>query len=377
MPASRRVDTLQCSKLNARIRGLHAELQGYLPCVERIAVCLHDASTDEIATFLCSPGETPLRNYRVKLNEAPWLDQLRRTRRARVVNDLRTAYLGRKEHTVRLRQSGFRASYTVPIFDGDSFVGFVFFNSRQPGVFSPHVVHYLDLFVRLITLTIEGTLRTVTTLVGSIGVLREVAHFRDEETARHLTRMSQYSAIIAREMAGGLNRDDEWIEQVRLFAPLHDIGKIAVPDAVLLKPGDLSADEVRVMQQHTVHGAELLTTLVAKLGLEELPNMQALLDIARHHHERWDGSGYPDGLRGEGIPLEARIVKVADVFDALTTRRCYKAAWPIGETLDYLQAGCGVLFDRRCVGSLMQKLPAVREVMSRFGETAGAVFNAA
>lgn len=358
-----------CDTLNSRIRDLHQELRAYLPAVDRIAVCLHDAPTGDVSTFLYSPSDTPLRNYRVNLAEAPALEAMRQARKPRVVDDLLSTYAGFAEHSVKLRDSGFHASYTVPMYDGDCFVGFMFFNSRQVGVFSPLILRHLDLVVWLIGLMIESSLRSLTMLTGSLSVLRDVAHLRDDETARHLTRMAQYSAIIARGYAQESGHDDEWVEQVHRFAPLHDIGKIAVPDSLLLKPGELTAEEFRAIQQHTVHGAELLGGLVEKLGLDGVPYVQALLDIARHHHECWDGSGYPDHLRGEAIPLEARIVKVADVFDALTTRRRYKGAWPLERALQYLENGCGTMFDRRCVEVFKSGLPAVLDIMARFQDT--------
>ncbi len=364
-----------CDTLNSRIRELHQELRAYLPAVDRIAVCLHDALTDEVSTFLYSPDDTPLRNYRVNLAEAPALDAMRRARLPRVVDDLVNAYVGCSEHSVKLRGSGFHASYTVPMYDGDCFVGFMFFNSRQVGAFPPLVVHHLDLVVRLIGLMIECALHNLTTLTGSLSVLRDVANLRDDETARHLTRMAQYSAIIARGYAAEGGRDDEWVEQVHRFAPLHDIGKIAVSDSLLLSTRELTAEELRGMQQHTVRGAELLRALVAKLGLDGVPYVQALFDIARHHHESWDGSGYPDGLRGEAIPLEARIVRVADVFDALTTRRRYKCAWPVEQALRYLEDGCGTMFDPRCVEVFRSALPAALQVMARFQDTSAADYH--
>src|SRR6185503_19256818 len=121
--------------------------------------------------------------------------------------------------------------------------------------------------------------------------------------------------------AAELGRDDDWVEQIRQFAPLHDIGKIATPDAILFKAGKLTDAEFEVMKQHAAKGAEILMTLVENLSLEQVPYIEGLLHIARHHHERWDGKGYPGGLSGERIPPEARIIKVADVFDALTSKR--------------------------------------------------------
>lgn len=355
--------------LNRRIGAIHREVQAHFPFVARLAVALYDPATDEIKTFLHSPAEyTPLSHYGTRLAGATWLDALRRERRPRVIEDLAATDLGAHEHSVRVRQSSYRSSYTVPIFEDEGFLGFVFFNAEVPGAFRPRVTRQLDLFVRIVALMVENTLKTATALVGSVHLLREISRFRDDETASHLSRMAYFSQLVARRLAGALGRDDEWVEHVRLFAPLHDVGKVATPDAILLKAGPLSESEFEVMKLHAPLGATILLDLVRELRLQAVPHIGGMLGIARHHHERWDGGGYPDGLAGEAIPLEARIVTVADVFDALTSRRCYKAPWPVERAAAYLRDGCGAAFDPRCVDAFLEQLPAARGVMARFAE---------
>jgi HD-GYP domain-containing protein (c-di-GMP phosphodiesterase class II) len=178
--------------------------------------------------------------------------------------------------------------------------------------------------------------------------------------------MSYYAQLIARGIAPVIGRDDDWVEYVGLFAPLHDIGKITTPDAILFKPGKLTESEFEVMKQHAPKGASILLSLIDSLSLEQVPHIESLIQIARHHHERWDGAGYPDGLAGEAIPPEACIIKVADVFDALTSKRCYKEPWPVEKAAEYLREGAGSQFDPRCVDILLAQNEHILEVMTRF-----------
>ena len=168
--------------------------------------------------------------------------------------------------------------------------------------------------------------------------LARAGEFRDEETGNHLIRMSRYSRLIATVV--GLDRDEA--ETVELAAPLHDIGKIGIPDQILLKPAKLDLDEWHVMQRHPVIGHEIL-----KGSASKYVRMGAL--IALGHHEKYDGSGYPSGLVGDHIPLCARIVAIADVYDALTSVRPYKLAWTSAQAFEYVASQGGKHFDPRLV----------------------------
>jgi HD-GYP domain-containing protein (c-di-GMP phosphodiesterase class II) len=355
--------------LNEGLARLHGEVREHFPFVTRIGVALFDERSAELKTFLHSPLEgAPLHDYRVPLASARWLDEVRRSRRARVIDDLSLEKLGTQEHSRRIVAAGFKASYTAPIFDAERFLGFVFVDSDVRGSLTPRVVRQLELFVRILSLTLQNALRSVDVLAGGLRVLRGITAFRDVETSGHLARMAVYAERIARRAAPSLGRDETWVEFVRLFAPLHDIGKIAVPDAILLKPARLTPEEMAVMKTHAVKGEKILAGLVRDLALSDLPYVDSLLAIARHHHERWDGEGYPDRLAGEAIPVEARVIHLADVFDALTTRRCYKEAWGRGEAEAYLRARAGTEFDPALVELFLEPAQAVAEMMERFSE---------
>jgi HD-GYP domain-containing protein (c-di-GMP phosphodiesterase class II) len=355
--------------LNDSLGRLHREVREYFPFVVRIAVALYDAETGEIKTFLHSSRDaSPLTEYRIPLASAGWLDEVRRSRRARVIDKLDATVLGNQEHSERILSAHYQASYTVPIFDDRGFLGFVFFNSDLAGAFTARVIRQLDLFVRIISLTIENALRSVDILWGGLHLLREISAFRDAETGSHLSRMSYYAERIARRIAPEIGRDDAWVEYVRLFAPLHDIGKIGIPDAILLKPGGLTDAEYQTMKEHPVKGEEILTSLIRDLSLDGMQHIDALRHIARHHHERWDGKGYPDGLAGVQIPVEARIIRIADVFDALTSKRCYKEAWSMDRASAFLREGAGAEFDPRCVELFLDQPEGIADIMKRFTE---------
>jgi HD-GYP domain-containing protein (c-di-GMP phosphodiesterase class II) len=355
--------------LNDNLSRLHREVREYFPFVVRIAVALYDPKTGEIKTFLHSPRDSsPLTNYRIPLANAGWLDNVRRSRRARVINKLDASVLGEQPHSARIVAAGYKASYTVPIFDDQEFLGFVFFDSDAAEVFTARVIRQLDLFVRIISLTIENALRSVDVLLGGLHLLREISAFRDVETSSHLSRMSYYAERIARRIAPEIGRDDAWVEHVRLFAPLHDIGKIAIPDAILLKTEKLTDAEYEVMKRHPVKGEEILTALIRDLSLNKMQHIDALRHIARHHHECWDGNGYPDRLAGADIPVEARIIRIADVFDALTSKRCYKVAWPLERATASLRKGAGAEFDPRCVELFLDQPEGIAAIMDRFTE---------
>lgn len=187
--------------------------------------------------------------------------------------------------------------------------------------------------------------------------LARAAEWRDDDTAQHVRRVSEISCLIARE--AGL--DDEQCRLIREASPMHDLGKIGVPDEVLRKPGKLTPQECALVKQHSNIGADIL-----RGGTTPIVRMAEV--IARWHHERWDGTGYPDGLKGEEIPLPARIVAIADVFDALTSRRPYKEARPMIKAVEAIRSLAGTHFDPRLVECFLSVLPEVAEVMERYPE---------
>jgi len=189
--------------------------------------------------------------------------------------------------------------------------------------------------------------------------LARAIELRDTGTSAYLERMAHVAGLVAE----GLGLPEEQVRTIELAAPLHDIGKIAIPDALLMKPGPLDDDERKRMQCHPRLGYELLQDSHNRF-------IQLGAVIARHHHERYDGKGYPDGLAGERIPLEARIVTVADVFDALISPRPYKRAWTIDEALDYIEGQAGRMLDPDCARALLDNKPRLLEICARYSQVA-------
>lgn len=190
----------------------------------------------------------------------------------------------------------------------------------------------------------------------TILALSRAAEFRDNETGAHLTRMSNYCRILGERLA--LPPDE--VDTLFAASPMHDIGKIGIPDHVLLKPGKLTDEEREVMKRHPLIGWRILGASKSRL-------LRMAADIAISHHEKWDGSGYPHGLTGENIPLVGRITAVADVFDALTSARPYKAAWPIEKALDYLRDNRELHFDPACVDAFFLSLDEILVVAESCG----------
>jgi two-component system response regulator RpfG len=186
--------------------------------------------------------------------------------------------------------------------------------------------------------------------------LARAAEFRDPETGAHIQRMAHYSALIAERLQLG----GEFVDAIVQAAPMHDVGKLGIPDYILLKAGRLTPEEMVIMRRHPVIGYDIL-----KDSSSEIIRLGA--SIALTHHEKFDGSGYPHGLAGTDIPLEGRIVAVADVFDALTSVRPYKAAWTLERAVAWLEAGRGVHFDPVCVDALLSGWREVLQIRDRFG----------
>ncbi|MDH4185853.1 MAG: HD domain-containing protein [Nitrospira sp.] len=355
--------------LSQKLAALHVLLKQRYSFIARISVALYDPKTDLLKTFLDSGASAhPLRQYAAKLTDVPSLRETVAHGAPRVVNNLDVFQDEQREHTRRIRASGYGASYTLPMYLNGAFFGFVFFNSRRKHVFTDEVLHDLDLFGHLTSLTVINDVAAIRTLQASVKTAADMVHHRDIDTGSHLDRMANFSRLIARELAPVHQLTDDLIEHIFLFAPLHDIGKIAIPDEILRKPGTLDDAERSIMRSHTAKGREIIDVMLNNFGLDGLEHIDMLRNIALYHHEAMNGSGYPKGLSGEDIPIEARIVAVADIFDALTSRRSYKKAWTNDEAFDTLLKMAGSQIDRKCVDALMAQRQEVEQIQARFKE---------
>ena len=257
-----------------------------------------------------------------------------------------------KEYLLKSLDSGARDFVTKP-FDRNELL------MRVRNLLDAHMAHCMlhDQNAVLEDMVQQRTAELTVTRLQIVQRLGMAAEYRDEETGNHILRMSNISALIAQHIGW----DKQQCELMLLASPMHDIGKIGIPDNILLKPGKFEPAEWEIMKTHATIGAKLLGGDVSEL-------MQMAREIALSHHEKWDGSGYPNGLAGEDIPMSGRIAAIADVYDALTSTRPYKKAWPFDDAIDFIKENSGKHFDPKVVDVFLSLLPQIKEISELYAE---------
>ncbi len=355
--------------IGQKIVNLHEQMRSAWPHLCRIAIAIYDDKTDLLKTFVNSTDSgRALSHYSVKLDLVESLKELAKSRKSRVINDLELLSSSNSQHTKWLLEQGFKSSYTVPIYGHDSLVGFLFFDADKTDYFADIIVNNLSVYSELIGALLINEFAPIHTLRGILNTAKHFTYQRDEETSGHIQRMSHYSHLIAMKLADQMELSDEYIEYILRYSPLHDIGKIGIPDYILLKTGPLTLDEYAVAQEHVPRGLEIIDSIIEEFDLIHMSHLDILRNIISCHHERYDGSGYPKGLAGDEIPLEGRIVATADVLDALTARRQYKLAWDFNQSVDYLCENANTMFDPACVSIVHQFRSEFEEILMTFKE---------
>lgn len=361
---------LGASDLTQRLQGIHELIRSRYDFVDRVAIALYEPSTDLLKTFVSSNTDhILLKQYETTLASVPSLGALAKSHQNRTVGDLAESFHSHSSHTSWLAQQGYHASYTTPVFQGTELAAFLFYDSKQCNVFVPDVAHFLDTFSDLISQLFLLQRRVVNGMMGTMQVAVGLARLRDLETGQHLERMAHYARLMGQLLAASHGLSDEFIEYLHLFAPLHDIGKVGIPDAVRMKPGKLDGDEWTIMKRHVEIGEQIIGSIGRELNMGSDLAGRVMYNIVAAHHERGDGSGYPRGLLMADIPLEARIVAVADVYDALSNLRPYKGAWSQEDVVTELrsEAAKGRL-DHECVEALLGATEARLHIGQKFAD---------
>lgn len=249
----------------------------------------------------------------------------------------------------KLQAGGYRSAVFLPLTASGGHPSILVFASREPDAYREADLVFLESIAGQVGRVIDRTVTAENLVVAVVEGLARLAENRDPETGDHLVRMSRYSSLIAasyiRLFPDDPGSDPDLPKDIQRFAAMHDIGKVGVPDQVLLKPGRLDTMEWHAMRQHPVIGGQVLRKVEEQVKQQGRPIFKVAIEIAEYHHEKFDGSGYPAGVSGKDIPLSARIVAAADVFDALTSKRPYKEPWTVEDAVAELHRDAGAHFD--------------------------------
>lgn len=275
----------------------------------------------------------------------------------RVINDL-DKYTTHKDAAYNkiLLEAGIRSSITLPLKVNDKPIGIIFFSNVRPNIYKEEHIDFLKTLSNSIAISLNKNIFIDEMLYSTLLALAKMAEARDEDTADHLDRMTAYATKITEFLLRDGVYEDEitipFLKGIERFSPMHDIGKVGVKDGILLKRGKLTADEFEEMKKHVAYGADVLRTAESNIAKQRHSMFKMGIEIVEGHHEKWDGSGYPYKRSGTDIPLSARIVAVADVFDALTSKRSYKEAFSFEDSINYIIDGSGKHFDPKIIDSL-------------------------
>ncbi|BAO45711.1 HD-GYP domain-containing protein [Thiolapillus brandeum] len=280
-----------------------------------------------------------------------------------LVEDL-TAFSTRNDS--QTQQSLFQSGLRLPLIANDVAFGYTFFAATEKGCFTPDIIEQMNVYARVIARIVTEGRRSSENLRTAVASVLQLNNINKSESPAHLRRVAHYSRLIARNCAQTHQLSDSWIEHLFMFAPLHDIGKAFIPERLLTKPGRLTDEEFEQVKTHTLKGRDIIDHMISCFGYsDDLHYTGMLRNIITHHHEAMDGGGYPYGLRGEEIPLEARIVAAADVLDALLTKRAYKEAWSMDKTMETLQQLADSRLDPEFVDILSQNREEVLQIRIR------------
>ncbi|MDD4781166.1 MAG: HD domain-containing protein, partial [Tissierellia bacterium] len=291
----------------------------------------------------------------------------------RVINDL-DLYVKNKEaeYNKVLLEAGIKSSISLPLKINHNPVGIIFFSSVNKDIYEEKHITFLKTLSNSISISLNKNIFIDELLYSTLIALTKMVEARDEDTGDHLERMKQYTVRITEFLMKDHVYDEiitlRFLMDIERFSQMHDIGKVGVRDGILLKPGPLTVKEFAEMKQHTIYGADVLKTAEGNIAKRNQGMFKMGIEIAEGHHEKWDGTGYPYQKSGTDIPLSARIVAVADVFDALTSKRPYKEAFDFDKSFDIIVKGSGKNFDPNIVDSVINHKNELFELYMSFNK---------
>lgn len=349
-----------------KIKLIRQQLNLKYDVVDRISVVIYHEERNTLQTYAVDEQrDCSFSNYEVSFEQCQSLMNIAKEQTARIVNNM-SVFSNNKKHTDQIEMAGYQSSFTMPLFYNGKLLGFFFANSTQKNAISAELIDALSYISVVISFILHQDLNDINTLKSTIESMKLISQYRDPETGEHLQRMAYYSLLIARKVAYKYQLCDGFIEHLFMYAPLHDIGKLMVPDAILLKPGKLTENEFAQMKRHPNQGKELVEKLINIYQLQNMPFIEVLKNIIYCHHEQLDGGGYPQGLKGKDIPIEAKIVTVADIFDALTSNRPYKEAWTNDQAFEELYNISGSKIEFEFVHALDNSRADIEEIQQLF-----------
>ncbi|MFI5343087.1 MAG: HD domain-containing phosphohydrolase [Chlamydiales bacterium] len=359
-------DLNKTSSLSDKIRFIHSVVRDCCDYVDRIAVAIYDSKSDILETFVYSSDEeNPLTHYQATLAKASSLQQIAQSGQARLVNDLNVFDGGKNEHTKRIKDQGFKSSYTLPIYHNGLFLGFVFFNSYGRNSFPTETFHVLDLFGHLISSLVTSELTKIRMMVATIQTVRKVTT-SPAIKVNDANRFSHYVLLIAQGLSQKYGFDDQFIESIFFYSSMPDIVSSSLPLIPPNKAKLYTKEKYEVMKQNILAGQEIVDAILKEFGTDILHQVGMLSDMGEYQHIRLINSIEDHGQHVESIPIEARLFSVAYIFDALTSQKDYKVTWSNEEAFGILQQLAEFKVDKDCVLAIIQNVGKIKAIQERF-----------
>ncbi|MCX7921911.1 MAG: HD domain-containing protein [Clostridia bacterium] len=345
----------------------------YIP-YERIGIALLDNGGSIYAQSARVKNEARLKNgFSIALHSTS-LKEIIEKKRPRIINSYHE-YLKNhpdSEPTKLMIEEGIVSSIACPLIASNTCIGVMFFSSTYTKTYSERHTIFAKMLASHMSIVIEKNLLVDDLILASVSGFAKLVEAKDNDTGKHVERIQHYSKTIARTLSSNYKYrniiDEQYVKDIFNFSALHDIGKVGIPDVILLKPGKLDVEEFTVMKTHTTIGGDVLKKASNNLLRDGRRFFDMGIDIAVGHHEKYNGAGYPYGISGEGIPLSARIVAVADVLDAISSKRVYKEATEFDTALGMVASDSGKSFDPDVVNALIESKTQIAEIYQKFKE---------